>query len=172
MNRLSRYEGTPHTLISRAKVEEEWGPGALRDFARYAYPISDDVWCMWSDDPADWRPVNHSCDPNCWFGGAQSIGNYFQYLPTLSCSEHHRMDVHARRPIARGEPITLEYATFATEFEAFDCSCGSSGCRGRVALSDLVNGRVLPAYGSRTSAYVARWVQRHTGDCTTSMLQQ
>ncbi len=69
-----RYEGQPHTLITKAKAQAEWGPEALDDFARYAYPISTDVWCMWSDDPTDWRPVNHSCDPNCWFGGMWGLG--------------------------------------------------------------------------------------------------
>lgn len=142
-------------------MEAEWGPGALRDFARYAYPISDDVWCMWSNDPADWRPVNHSCDPNCWFGGAWTVvGESVVLHPNPA--EHHRMDVYARKPIARGEPITLEYATFATDFEAFDCTCGAQGCRGRVAPSDLVSGRVLPAYGTRVSAYVQRWVHKQS----------
>jgi hypothetical protein len=33
-------------------------------FRRYAFPLSDDVYVLWSDDPAEWAPMNHSCDPN------------------------------------------------------------------------------------------------------------
>lgn len=150
----------PHTLISRAKVEAEWGPEALSDFARYAYPISDDVWCMWSDDPADWRPINHSCDPNCWFGGRCGGRLPINVRHTLDAyAEHHSMDVHARHPITRGEPITLEYATFATDFEPFDCTCGADGCRGRVTPSDVVDTALR--YGSRVTAYVDRHVRKH-----------
>ncbi len=72
-------------------------------------------------------------------------------------TENHSMDVYARRNIARGEPITLEYATFATEFKAFDCACGAVQCRGRVCAEDGL--RVLKDYGTHISAYVARWVE-------------
>lgn len=63
------YEGKGHTLISRSKVQREWGAADKESFDRYAYPISDDVWAIWSENPDDWRPINHSCDPNAWLVG-------------------------------------------------------------------------------------------------------
>ena len=35
-------------------------------FRRYAWPLTDEVHALWSDDPEQWRPINHSCDPNTW----------------------------------------------------------------------------------------------------------
>lgn len=61
-------------------------------------------------DPAGWRFLNHSCEPNAWFSH-----------PRLVCCE----------PIERGDPITFNYNT--TEFELsepFSCSCGAPSCLG------------------------------------------
>ena len=71
---------------------------------------------MWSDDPEDWRPINHSCDPTAWLDG---------------------LDVVARRPIAAGEEVTLDYATFYGEaMPNFACTCGAADCRGTVRGAD------------------------------------
>lgn len=33
-------------------------------FSAYAYPLTDNVFVTWSEDPDKWVPLNHSCDPN------------------------------------------------------------------------------------------------------------
>ena len=77
--------------------------------------------------------VNHSCDPNC---GVRPTG-----LGVF--------DLFARREIASGEEITVDYAmrNYVVEHFPPECLCGSAICRG------LVTGwRDLPA--DRKLAYI------------------
>lgn len=91
---LEQYEEKAHYLVSKAHVDQKWNAQMKGWFASYAYPLIGDTFVMWSDKPTDWRPINHSCDPNAWLVG---------------------LDVVARRAIAANEPITMEYATFCAE---------------------------------------------------------
>jgi D-alanine-D-alanine ligase len=109
---VERYEERPHVLVSNRYVERNWRSLRRKWFAEYCWPISADVHVMWSDNPDDWRPINHSCDPNTCLDG---------------------LDVVARRDIARGEQVTIDYATFCgPSMAAFDCRCGSPNCRGKI----------------------------------------
>lgn len=69
-------------------------------------------------DPA--HPVrygNHSCDPNLWHEGATTI--------------------IARRDIARGEELTVDYATHTISPSwSMTCRCGSPLCRTQVTGND------------------------------------
>lgn len=95
----------PHVL-------RHWDSAQQRDFRRYAYPLSSEVYALWSDDPTKWRPQNHSCEPNTAFRG---------------------LDVIALRSIRRDEELTLDYSAAMNEHsEPFDCHCGSPHCRGRI----------------------------------------
>ncbi len=115
-----RYEGEPQRLVSRRHAEERW-PGAHAEwFHRYAWPLSAEVFAMWSQNPEDWRPLNHSCDPN-----TELLG----------------LDLVARRPIAADEALSVDYATFCgPDMTPFVCGCGAPGCRreisGRRAQTD------------------------------------
>jgi hypothetical protein len=62
------------------------------------------------------RHVNHSCDPNAWelYEGDSS------YLV-------------ARRDIAAGDEITVDYNINITDGTAWPCTCGAARCRGEVA---------------------------------------
>jgi D-alanine-D-alanine ligase len=133
--RIVVFEDEPHHIVTRAHVEANWDERGKAWFARYAWPLTDEVWVTWSDDPNEWRPFNHSCDPSAWLDG---------------------LDVVARRLVARGDEITLDYATFYDErMPAFSCSCGASECRGTVrgddCLSDLVT-----RYGTHVSDHIRR----------------
>ncbi|HNA01723.1 MAG TPA: SET domain-containing protein-lysine N-methyltransferase, partial [Ferruginibacter sp.] len=76
------------------------------------YPLSNEVFLLWDDNPANWAPQNHSCDPNTRYEG---------------------LNVVALRNIFKGEELTLNYADFLDEhMEPFDCRCGAASCRGRV----------------------------------------
>jgi D-alanine-D-alanine ligase len=129
------WEEQAHHLVTRSRVERAWDERHREWFVRYAWPLTDEIFVMWSDDPREWRPVNHACDPNAWLEG---------------------LDVVARRPIARGEEILLDYATFYDErMPPFACGCGAEECRrvirGEDYLLDLV-----ARYEGHLSDHVAR----------------
>lgn len=97
-------------IATRRWVEEHWAPSDRETFARYAYPLSSEVYILWSENPHDWAPQNHSCDANCAYDG---------------------LNVVAVRDIMAGEELTLDYARFCNERSAsFDCNCGATNCRG------------------------------------------
>lgn len=88
---------------------------------------------VWREQPGQWRPLRHACDPNAWFRG---------------------LDLVARRPIARGEAITVDHATLAVDFAAFTCACGSSECRGVVRGDDHASPTVIGKYGDHVAPAV------------------
>ena len=106
-------EGRPQRVVTRRHVEETWTAEDRVMFDRYAYPLSEEVFVLWDRDPSEWAPQNHSCDPNTRFDG---------------------LDVVAVRAIRAGDELTLDYAQFLdASAEVFECRCGASTCRGRVA---------------------------------------
>jgi hypothetical protein len=107
-----RGEGRAQRLVTRRHVETRWTEGDRQLFRQYAYPISDEVFAIWDEDPLQWAPQNHSCDANTGFDG---------------------LDVVARRDIAMGEELTLDYADLLNEWgDGFECRCGAANCRGMV----------------------------------------
>jgi hypothetical protein len=63
---------------------------------------------LWDDNPSNWAPQNHSCNPNTGYEG---------------------LNVIASRPIKKGEELTLNYASFLDEhMEPFQCQCGAYNC--------------------------------------------
>ena len=106
-----RGEGRAQRIVTERHTRG-WMPIKREEFRRYAIALSDQVYAIWSDNPEDWAPQNHSCDANTALDG---------------------LDIVARRPIAVGEELTLDYGTFLDERgEAFDCACGATNCRGRI----------------------------------------
>src|SRR5690606_25537763 len=101
---ILRFEERPHTLVTRSHVEARWD-GRHRDwFARYALPLTDEVWVMWEEDSEACKPVNHHCDPSAWLFG---------------------LDVTARRSLVPGDEVTLDYATYVhPSMRPFPCTCG------------------------------------------------
>jgi D-alanine-D-alanine ligase-like ATP-grasp enzyme len=133
--RIVVFEETPHTLVTRAHVERMWSEPHTAWFHRYAWPLTDGVWVTWGRDPEDWRPINHSCEPNAWLDG---------------------LDVVARRQIGPGEEITLDYATFYNELmPSFRCTCSASTCRGTITGADHL-ADFVDRYGDHLSDYVRR----------------
>lgn len=127
------FEEQPHVLVSQQHVLANWNAQQQGWFHQYAYPVSDNLFVMWHADPEAWKPINHSCDPSCWLSG---------------------LNLTARRPIAPGEAITVDYATFcADSMESFVCTCGAAGCRGVIRGSDHLQNFVA-GYGDHISDYV------------------
>jgi D-alanine-D-alanine ligase len=105
-------EGKSCRIITRRQVEDTWDPASQEVFRRYAYPLGEDVYALWSDEPAEWAPWNHACDPN---------------------TEYVGLNVYARHTIAVGEELTLDYQTFCgPDMKPFECRCGAPTCRGLI----------------------------------------
>ncbi len=105
-------EGRSQRIITKRFVEKNWNGDEKMHFRRYAYPVSEELFILWDEDPSGWAPQNHSCDPNTGFDG---------------------LNVVAIRNIAKGEELTLDYAQFLDEnMEPFQCHCSSANCRGLI----------------------------------------
>lgn len=129
------FEEQPHELVTRSRMERDW-PEWRRDRAwRDAWPLTEELWVLPGRDPEAWKPVGHSCDPSAWFEG---------------------LDVVARRALAEGEEVTLDYATYRNELmSSFECSCGAAGCRGTIRGDDCLQ-EFVGRYGDHVSDYVRR----------------
>ncbi len=109
---IFKGEGRAQRIITKRYVENHWNGDEKMHFRRYAYPVSEELFILWDDDPAEWAPQNHSCEPNTEFNG---------------------LNVLALRDIQSGEELTLDYAKFLDEnMEPFQCRCGSKQCRGLI----------------------------------------
>lgn len=100
-------------MIPLAEVEA-WSEAKRQEMHFVAYQYNEDYFIM--ADEVD-RYMNHSCDPNTWFDGPDTL--------------------IARRDIHPGEEVTYDYAM--TEIAGnldIPCSCGSPLCRGRVTCRD------------------------------------
>jgi D-alanine-D-alanine ligase-like ATP-grasp enzyme len=127
-------ERMPAVLVTHRFVEERWR-GILKEwYAAYAYPVSENVSAVWSENPEEWRPINHSCDPNTWLDG---------------------LDLVARKPIRAGEELTMDYATFCgPRMAEFPCTCGAPECRGIICGADCYSPELEIRYGNHVSDYV------------------
>ncbi len=104
-------------IVTKKYVDENWNEEQKEIFRRYAYPISNEVYILWSNNPSDWAPQNHSCNPNTGYQG---------------------LNVVALQKINKEAELTLDYATFLNEHaQSFDCQCGSANCRGVITGKNL-----------------------------------
>lgn len=133
--RILTFEEQPHELVTLKHVEQTWNGARRSWFDRYAWPLTEEIWVIWSRDPEGWKPVNHSCEPTAWLEG---------------------LNVVARTPLAAGGEITLDYATYYNErMPAFACSCGAPNCRGTIRGDDYRK-EFVARYGDHVSDYVRR----------------
>lgn len=110
---LFKGEGKAQRIITKRYVDKNWDADQKKHFRRYAYPVSQELFILWDEDPAEWAPQNHSCEPNTAFDG---------------------LNVLALKNIMDGEELTLDYAQFLDQnMEPFECRCNSAACRGRIS---------------------------------------
>lgn len=122
-------------IVSKSHVNRTWNDQKKSWFKSYAYPLTEEIWAMWSNNPLEWRPINHSCDPNSWLQG---------------------LDVYARRTIKKGEQITMDYGTFCVDnMTEFKCTCGTSKCRKVIRGTDYLEPWIEEQYGSHVSDCVS-----------------
>jgi hypothetical protein len=106
---IFKGEERAQRLVTRRWVQQHWSEVEKENFRRYAYPVSNEVFLLWDNEPEGWAPQNHSCEPNTAYDG---------------------LNVVALRNIGQGEELTLDYATFLdAHMEPFECRCGAPGCR-------------------------------------------
>jgi D-alanine-D-alanine ligase-like ATP-grasp enzyme len=109
---IFKGEEKPQRIVTRRYVDLNWNEAEKEVFDRYAYPVSNEVFMLWDDDPTGWAPQNHCCEPNTGFDG---------------------LNVIALRNISKGEELTLDYANLLDETaQPFECRCGAANCRGLV----------------------------------------
>jgi D-alanine-D-alanine ligase len=105
---IFKLEESAQRLVTRKYVDQNWSEKEKEVFRKYAYPLSKEVFLLWDDNPSNWAPQNHSCDPN---------------------TEYDGLNVVASRNILKGEELTLNYASFLDEhMEPFACQCGAYNC--------------------------------------------
>jgi hypothetical protein len=107
---IFKGEEMAQRIVTRRHVEEKWNVKEKEIFAKYAYPLSKEVYLLWDNNPGGWAPQNHSCNANTAYYG---------------------LNVIALINIKKGEELTLNYASFLDEtMEPFNCQCGAPNCCG------------------------------------------
>lgn len=86
-------------------------------------------------EPADF--INHSCEPNCALTGTVVLV--------------------AMRDIAVGDELGYDYATTdGSNYDEFECVCGSALCRGKVTGHDWMLPELQLRYRGSFSPYLAK----------------
>jgi hypothetical protein len=87
--------------------------------------------------------INHSCDPNVWM--------------------RDEVTLQARRDIAVGEELTIDYAMFEGSEDwvpAWACRCGSARCRGRFTGQDWRRPDLQEGYRDHFSPFINERIRR------------
>ena len=129
---IFKGEERAQRIVTRRHVEKHWNEEEKMHFRRYAYSVSPELFILWDEDPSEWAPQNHSCEPNTAFDG---------------------LNVHAIRNIRKDEELTLDYTQFLDEhMEPFQCQCGSVKCRGLImgTLNNSLTERETRINGNET----------------------
>ncbi len=108
----------------------------MPNFTQQVLQIEEGFYLMAPDlEPSDC--FNHSCNPNAGMTG--------------------QIGLVAMRDIASDEEICLDYAMCdGSDYDEFECSCGSVNCRGRVTGEDWR----LPELWERYEGYFMPYLQR------------
>jgi hypothetical protein len=108
----------------------------MENFTQQILQIEDEFYLMTpSMESSDC--FNHSCDPNAGLTG--------------------QIGLIAMRDIDAGEEICFDYAMCdGSNYDEFDCACGSPNCRGRVTGEDWKRPELWDRYDGYFSPYLQR----------------
>jgi len=121
-------------IVSQKHGGKNWSQQQMEMFKANAYPLTDQIWVTWSRFPSEWFPINHSCDSNTWLDNLNLV---------------------ARRPIRKGEHVTIDFCLFSNEqMTTFTCHCGTARCRGQIKGTDHLEPFVKEMYGDHMTDYV------------------
>ena len=99
--------------------------------------IDDNLYMAGSPEPEPADFINHSCDPNCVLTGSVVLV--------------------AGRDIAVGEELGYDYATTdGSDYDEFECLCGSDLCRGKISGHDWMLPELQLRYRGTFSPYLAK----------------
>jgi len=108
-----RGEERSARLATRTHILESWPADQVDVFRQYAMIVGNGVFMLWDEDPREWAPQNHSCNPNTAYSGLNLI---------------------ALRDIRCDEELTIDYGAFRNPDAApFTCSCRAGNCRGTIS---------------------------------------
>lgn len=117
--------------VPRSEIKE------YRELVSHAgVQVSDDFFIVpSSDEEIKARGIfNHSCQPNVGFNSSVTMV--------------------AIRDIKEGEELVMNYAFMETDFEAFECKCGSATCRKTVDSNTWKDPEFRKLYGKYFSPYI------------------
>lgn len=128
----SSFDFIPGDLILKG-----WGE-ASPCRSRYTIQVDVDSHIV-PEEPFIW--LNHSCQPNCGL---------------LISPELNVIELHAIRPIEKGDELKVDYATFELEIDFMPemCLCGSETCRGRITGYRDLSEELRKAYGPFIAPYL------------------
>lgn len=111
---------------------------ALRQYSSLS--IDDNLNLLIAEDsPTNFG--NHSCDANLWMVDAVTLS--------------------ARRPIAAGEEVTVDYATHTADLPwSMPCTCGSPNCRQLITSDDWQRPDVQDLYAGHFSPFLNRRIAK------------
>ena len=105
--------------------------------------IDEDLYLVSAEEPMPGDMFNHSCDPTCVLLGSQVL--------------------IAWRDIEVGEELTFDYATCDdSDYDEFQCGCGTGQCRGTVTGQDWRREDVRRKYDGHFSPYLARRIAKES----------
>jgi hypothetical protein len=108
-----------------------------RDLEKYSALAIDDGLNLLIDNDSPTNFGNHSCEANLWMADEVTL--------------------IARRPIAAGEEVTVDYATHTADLAwSMTCSCGSPHCRRIVTNEDWRRPDVQVRYAGHFSPFLNR----------------
>lgn len=111
---------------------------------RHALQVEDGLYLVTHREPEVADHINHSCEPNAGM--------------------HGQISLVAMRDIVPGEEVCFDYAmTDSSDYDEFDCACGTPSCRGRVSGRDWLRSDLQARYAGWFSSYLARRIAQLTG---------
>lgn len=98
--------------------------------------VSDDFFIVPSsnEEIKEQGIFNHSCEPNVGFNSSVTMV--------------------AIRDIQSGEELVMNYAFMETDFDAFECKCGTTSCRKTIDSSTWKDAEFQSKYGKYYSPYL------------------
>jgi len=123
-----------------------WSAERQREFQKVGWQVDADSFEV-CDDAS--RYMNHSCDPNTWWGGEGLLV--------------------ARRDIAPGEEVTYDYATSELALSpGITCACGCACCREEITNRDWEDPGWQARYAGHLPAHVREAIAARPSSGVTS----
>jgi hypothetical protein len=119
------------TVVTRVELDL-----MSRDRQSRSIQLDETLYLASPETPEPGDMVNHSCAPNCGMQGSTIVV--------------------AMRDIQPGEELTFDYAmSDGSDYDEFECACGTPQCRGKVTGNDWMLPELQLAYRGYFSPYLA-----------------